>query len=171
MRQKEKRKAKTKALPLEGQDGSRAGLALERADLERIVADLACTVAPADVRSLMEREAELRQRVGALEARFALLKRQLTLLLDCLGDHLAGRIDQVPYSTIAHAAAAVLYFGNEMDLLPDFLPRLGRLDDAAIVAIACERVAEGLRRYARATGRSWRGIVPAQRRTDVARPC
>ncbi|GIW43595.1 MAG: hypothetical protein KatS3mg077_0877 [Candidatus Binatia bacterium] len=143
----------------------------ERADLERIVADLACTIAPADVATLMEHERELRERVATLDRRFGLLRRQLTLLLDCLHDHLAGRIDQIPYSTIAHAAAAVLYFGNEFDLLPDFLPHIGRLDDAAIVAIACERVAEGLRRYARATGRSWRGVLPVAPAGDVARPC
>lgn len=146
-------------------------LVLERGDLERIVADLACTVAPADVATLMEHEQELRERVATLDRRFGLLKRQLTLLLDCLHDHLAGRIDQIPYSTIAHAAAAVLYFGNEFDLLPDFLPHVGRLDDAAIVAIACERVAEGLRRYARATGRSWRGVLPVAAAGTTARPC
>ncbi len=171
MKQDQRRRSKSKTLPLKGQDGAGASPVLDRDDLERIVADLACTIAPADVRSLMEREAELRQRVSTLDPRFSLLKRQLTLLLDCLRDHLAGRIEQVPYATVAHAAAAVLYFGNEMDLLPDFLPRLGRLDDAAIVAIACERVAAGLRRYARATGRSWRGVVPAEPRGEVARPC
>lgn len=171
MREVERRKSKAKSGRQKGQDGGAPSLVFERDDLERIVADLACTIAPADVVSLMEHEAELRERVAALDPRFALLKRQLILLLDCLRDHLAGRIQQVPYSTIAHAAAAVLYFGNEMDLLPDFLPRLGRLDDAAIVAIACERVAEGLRRYARATGRSWRGIVPLQPRKHAAGPC
>lgn len=144
---------------------------LDRSDLERIVADLACTVAPADVATLLEREAELRQRVRTLAPRFKLLQRQLTLLLDCLHDHLAGHIDQIPYATIAHAAAAVLYFANEIDLLPDFLPQIGRLDDAAIVAIACERVAEGLRRYARATGRSWKGLLPPITAGTSPRPC
>ncbi len=162
------RKAKRKGSPAVR---SAATPVLERADLERIVTDLACTVAPADVATLMQREAELRERVAGLDRRFALLKRQLTLLLDCLRDHLEGRIDQIPYATIAHAAAAVLYFGNEMDLLPDFLPRIGRLDDAAIVAIACERVAEGLRRYARATGRSWRGILPPAKANAASGPC
>jgi len=162
------RKAKRKGSPAVR---SATAPVLERADLERIVTDLACTVAPADVATLMQREAELRERVAGLDRRFALLKRQLTLLLDCLRDHLEARIDQIPYATIAHAAAAVLYFGNEMDLLPDFLPRIGRLDDAAIVAIACERVAEGLRRYARATGRSWRGILPPAKANAASGRC
>ncbi|MCX8072745.1 MAG: YkvA family protein [Candidatus Binatia bacterium] len=161
-----KRAPKTKS----GKRAQKSSAVFERDDLERIVSDLACTVAPADVATLLEREGELRRRIEALDSEFTLLQRQLTLLLDCLRDHHAGRIPQVPYATIAHAAAAVFYFANEWDLLPDFLPRLGRLDDAAIVAIACERVAEGLKRYARATGRAWRGVVPT-RAAGAARPC
>ncbi len=136
---------------------------LTRKDLEQIVNDLACKVAPADVASLLQHEAELHQKIAALPEDLALLRRQLNLFLDCLRDYAAGHCEQIPLSTAAIAAAAILYFSNEVDLVPDFLPRLGKLDDAAVVSVAVERARKGLERYCLATGKNLQEVLPAAR--------
>jgi uncharacterized membrane protein YkvA (DUF1232 family) len=39
----------------------------------------------------------------------------------------------VPWQTIVLAIAAVVYFVNPFDLIPDLIPVIGYLDDATIV--------------------------------------
>ena len=77
----------------------------------------------------------------------------LRVALDCLRDHVAGNCPQIPYSTISLLAAGVCYFADELDLVPDFLSRIGRLDDGAVMAMAFQLGADGIRRYCTATGR------------------
>ena len=45
------------------------------------------------------------------------------------------------------AAAAVVYFVNPLDLVPDFLPLLGFVDDAAVIGFVVESLREEMRRY------------------------
>lgn len=126
---------------------------LNRADIRTILYELANRVAPADVTALLQTESELRKRAASLPADdLALLRDQLTLALDCLRDHVDGTCPQIPYYTISLLAAAVSYFADELDVIPDFLPRVGRLDDAVVMALAYELGRDGLRRYC-----AWKG--------------
>ncbi len=126
---------------------------LRRSDVRATLLDLATQIAPADVATMVGREADLRRRAMALRApELELLRSQLNLALDCLRDHVAGRCPQIPYSTISLLAAGVCYFADELDLVPDFLPRIGRLDDGAVMALAFQIGRPGVERYCAATG-------------------
>jgi uncharacterized membrane protein YkvA (DUF1232 family) len=147
---------------------------LSVADVRTILHDLATQMAPADVAALMSDEQTLRERAGELPApQLTLLRAQLELALDCLRDHLDGACPQIPYYTIALLAAAVSYFSNELDVVPDFLPRVGRLDDAVVMAMACQLADAGLRRYC-----TWKGVKspalpearPPDRRSRLPQP-
>ena len=46
----------------------------------------------------------------------------------------SGEYTGVPTSTIAAAVAVLIYFLSPIDLIPDFIPVLGLLDDVALVA-------------------------------------
>ena len=46
----------------------------------------------------------------------------------------SGEYKGVPTSTIAAAVAVLIYFISPIDLIPDFIPVLGLLDDVALVA-------------------------------------
>jgi uncharacterized membrane protein YkvA (DUF1232 family) len=133
---------------------------LDRGDIHRILADMSRDLAPGDLDTLMADEAGLRRRIRELPADFDLFRRQLLLAVDCLSDHLAGEIQQIPYFTICLLGAAVLYFTDELDAIPDFLPNVGELDDASVMAMAFEQAQDGLRRYCAATGRSLEGLLP-----------
>jgi len=126
---------------------------LNRADIRTIVYELANRLAPADLTALLETEGELRKRAAALQSEdLALLGEQLSVALDCLRDHADGACPQIPYYTISLLAAAVSYFADELDVIPDFLPRVGHLDDAVVMAMAYELGCDGLRRYC-----AWKG--------------
>jgi uncharacterized membrane protein YkvA (DUF1232 family) len=137
---------------------------LDVSDVRAILSDLAQQLAPADVAELIAQEEDLRARAVELEMpEFALLRNQLELALDCLHDHVAGACPQIPFSTIALLAAAVQYFADEVDVIPDFLPHVGRLDDGAIMAMACQLAQDGLERSCISTGRSPYSILGTAR--------
>jgi uncharacterized membrane protein YkvA (DUF1232 family) len=130
---------------------------LELDDVRRILLDGAVQLAPADLTTLLGHEGDLRARAAELEApALSLFRDQLNLALDCLRDHAAGSCPQIPYYTVAILAVAVLYFADPVDVIPDFLPRIGQLDDAAVMAMACQLAVDGLRRYC-----TWKGRWPA----------
>lgn len=150
---------------------NRATTLLTRRDLEHIVDELACAVAPPDVEGLLHKEKQLRAQIAELDDELKWLGRQLSLLLDCLRDFHTKRCPQIPFSTVALSAAAILYFANEVDLVPDFLPRLGKLDDAAVVTVAMERARKGLERYCTATGRQLADYLPPTKGRRRIRVC
>lgn len=133
---------------------ARPGPVLERADISTMLLELSDQFAPADLANLMVHEPALRATAERLPAQLSLLRQQLQLGLDCLRDHVDGKCPQIPFSTISLLGAAVYYFARAKDAIPDFLPRIGRLDDAAVMAIAFELGQEGIRRYCASKGRA-----------------
>ena len=133
-----------------GRGGERhpQGVSLKRSDVVEFIDEHAARIAAPDVAALVAEGPALRARVAALEGtRFQDLRRQVREALACLDDHVGGRCPQIPYYTISVLAAALFYFQSPVDAVPDFLPRLGAVDDAMIMAVATEMAADGLRRY------------------------
>jgi len=128
----------------------RAAPLLKADDVRQILRDLATQIAPADVVDLLAHEQPLRARADALP--LPLLRAQLQLALDCLRDHCDAACPQIPYYTIAMLAAAAYYFADDLDVIPDFLPRIGRLDDAVVMAMAFHLAEAGITRYC-----TWKG--------------
>jgi uncharacterized membrane protein YkvA (DUF1232 family) len=63
-------------------------------------------------------------------------------MLSMVKDYAARSYREMPFGTIAAAVGALLYFWSPLDLIPDFIPGLGYLDDAGVVA-ACVRLIRG----------------------------
>ena len=69
-------------------------------------------------------------------------------LLAMLGsDYVAGRYTRVPVTTIWVLFFALLYVVGPLDLIPDFIPGFGWLDDAFVIALVCRAIRRDLRRY------------------------
>ena len=139
---------------------------LTRAEVVHAVIELANKLAPADVGDLLVAESSIRERaakLGGVPGRT--LRAQLELALICLKDHAAGRCPQIPYYSISLLAAGVAYLADQLDFVPDFLPRIGMIDDALVMAVACDLGRDGLRRYC-----VWKGIAPALARRVPRRP-
>lgn len=124
------------------------GELIKRDDVAAFVDAQATRIAAPDVHALVADAGVLRDKAAAVEGeRFEVFRRQVDDALTCLEDHAAGRCPQIPYYTIAVLAAALFYFHSTVDAVPDFLPRLGVVDDALVMAVATELAADGLRRY------------------------
>lgn len=129
-------KARARLLRQKLHGGNLSGVAdkLEALD-EQFVKEGARTVTDTDVETVVE-EAD------AIEERFrnhGPLRRLLDdgqLLLSLIRDVRRGRYRQVPMWTLSAAAFTLLYVLNPFDVIPDVLPVVGVLDDAAVIS-AC----------------------------------
>jgi uncharacterized membrane protein YkvA (DUF1232 family) len=122
------------------------------------VEDRARDVTEADVATVVE-EAD------AIEERFrdhGPLRRLLDdgqLLLALVRDTWQDRYPRAPWWTVSGAAFALLYVLNPFDLVPDALPLIGVLDDAAVVSACLVLLEQDLADY-----RQWRVEADHKRR-------
>ena len=95
------------------------------------------------------------EEADAIEERFrdnGPLRRLLDdgqLLLSLVRDTWSGRYQHVPWWTLSGAAFALLYVLNPFDLVPDALPIVGVLDDAAVVSACLALLEQDLHDYRR----------------------
>lgn len=130
----------------------RAGAApvLRTADFRRHLRARAALMAPADVRTLVAQAALLRRRAARDGVARPAFRRQVDEALALLADHLAGRSPQIPYSTIGTLAAALFYYLDPIDVIPDWVPGVGTGDDALVMRLAFKDAAAGIERWERA---------------------
>ncbi len=77
-------------------------------------------------------------------------------LFSLLRDWYQGRYKDVPWLVISSIGGALLYVLSPIDLIPDFIPVLGYLDDAAVIAALVKYVRVDLADY-----RKWKGVAEA----------
>ena len=58
-----------------------------------------------------------------------------------------GNYDQVPWKTIVFAIAGMIYFVNPFDVVPDFLPVAGYLDDATVIGFVIKSIKDDIDRF------------------------
>ena len=90
------------------------------------------------------------KRINDIAVKQNLLDRFLEntkLFIAIIKDYLTAKYRKIPYWIICTIVFTVLYVFNPLDVLPDFIPVAGQLDDVAVVMI-CARLSEReIRRY------------------------
>jgi uncharacterized membrane protein YkvA (DUF1232 family) len=77
---------------------------------------------------------------------------QTQLALGLIDDFKDGSYREVPWSSIAILSAAVLYLSNPRDLIPDYIPVIGDLDNLTLLTLALRLTENDLRAYCRFKG-------------------
>ena len=129
------------------------GFDLRPEDFREYLVDHAARIAPADIETLIEQADALRARVARDGVAHAGFPERVDVALTLLADHAEGESPQIPYSTVSLLAAALFYYLEPLDVIPDFIPVHGTRDDALVMSLACELGADGLARYLR-----WKGL-------------
>lgn len=69
------------------------------------------------------------------------------LMFGMLKDYRSGIYSNIPWFTIASIVFALLYVLNPLDLVPDFIPGIGYIDDFAILTITLRFIETDLHKY------------------------
>lgn len=75
------------------------------------------------------------------------------LLFSMIKDYYNRKYTTVPWYVISAIGGALLYVLSPIDLIPDFIPFVGYIDDAAVIAFCINRISAEVDKYKR-----WKGI-------------
>lgn len=71
----------------------------------------------------------------------------LMSLLHLIRAWVGGEYRDIPWKSIVLAIAAVIYFVNPFDIIPDFLPFIGYGDDATVIGFVIASLREDIQRF------------------------
>jgi uncharacterized membrane protein YkvA (DUF1232 family) len=72
---------------------------------------------------------------------------ELLQLIELVSAYAKGEYRNIPWKAIVYAIAAIIYFVNPFDVIPDFIFGIGFLDDAAVIAFVINAIREELERF------------------------
>ena len=99
-----------------------------------------------DVSIAMDSQEEIDKKInnsGLLQKYSELAK----VMYGMLKDYRKGVYSKVPWFTIATIAFAFLYILNPLDIVPDFIPGLGYIDDLAVLTFGLRFIETDLHNY------------------------
>jgi uncharacterized membrane protein YkvA (DUF1232 family) len=99
-----------------------------------------------DVKMVMDSEEDISKKISStnmLEKYTELAK----IMFGMLKDYRKGIYTNVPWFTIASIAFGFLYVLNPLDIIPDFIPGLGYIDDLAVLSFGLRFIETDLHNY------------------------
>jgi uncharacterized membrane protein YkvA (DUF1232 family) len=113
---------------------------------EEFVTEEAKKITDQDMEKVLKRSEEIKKqfrRSGPL-GRFV---EDGQLLVGMVKDYWSRSYRRIPSATVAAAVVSLLYVLNPLDLVPDVLPLIGQVDDAAVVAACLLLIEQDLYSY------------------------
>jgi uncharacterized membrane protein YkvA (DUF1232 family) len=111
------------------------------------VEDDARKVSEEDVRRVVSRRRELDEKFKKVPEKLTKLVNQVKLLYELVRSYVDGTYREIPWISIAMAAAALVYFLAPIDIVPDMIPGIGYIDDLLVVRFALSAIGSDLRTY------------------------
>lgn len=112
----------------------------------RFVEKRASKITEAEVKKAVDESDSIRkkfERVGPL-GRYM---EDVKLLISLVKDYWSGEYRAIPWWAISAIVFTLLYVVSPIDLIPDFIPVIGYLDDAAVVSVCLMLVEQELQTY------------------------
>lgn len=99
-----------------------------------------------DVEIVLENEEAINKKFSGANslAKYAELGRIMVLMLKDVKNKV---YTEIPWFTIATVILALLYVLNPLDIIPDFIPGIGYIDDVSVLAISMGWIQSDLHKY------------------------
>ncbi len=99
-----------------------------------------------DVQKVLDKQEEIEKKFksGGPLGKFI---TEIKLLFTLIKDYVSGEYREIPWWTISAVVAALIYVLSPIDLIPDFIPIIGYIDDAAVVAACLKLIQNDLQKY------------------------
>ncbi len=106
----------------------------------------AANVDKEDIRKVMDSAEDIKQKIvnNAPLKRFI---KDVSLLFSMIKDYWNGCYPRVPWWVIAAIVFTLLYVLSPIDLIPDFIPVIGLLDDAAVLGLCLVLIENDIQTY------------------------
>jgi len=100
-----------------------------------------------DVKQVSDRAEEIHGKLDDLPGRFAKVRKQAGLLVEMIRDYAKGDYRDVPWTTVSAGTVAALYVLTPFDIIPDWIPGIGYLDDAMVLGLVLLAIREDMKAY------------------------
>ncbi len=110
----------------------------------KIIKEKAQKIKEEDIKNVIEKEEEIKNKIKGPLTKYL---EDIRLFFSLLKDFISGEYKEVPWFTIAAITASLLYILNPFDVIPDFIPIIGQLDDAIVVSVCLMLIEEDLEAY------------------------
>ena len=72
---------------------------------------------------------------------------KVKVLVEMLGAYVKGEYKKIPKKTLVLLVAALIYLVNPFDLIPDFIPGIGYVDDAGVIIFVFQSIYEDIQKF------------------------
>lgn len=111
--------------------------------------DYAADVAnkPMLVKRLLNMAGKRVRRLAGIFVFFTSLKENAGDIRRLLSSYYEGKYKDLPWSSIVKAVLGIIYFVSFVDIIPDFIPAIGLLDDFVVIAWVVNAIREDLDKF------------------------
>ncbi len=117
---------------------------------EEVLVEFADKVGEEDVKATLGKEDEIKKLFRNVKV-LAKYFNDLCEIFDLLRDRVTGVYKETPWTTIAALTGAIIYVLSPIDIILDFIPGIGFLDDAIVIGLAVRLAQPDLEKY-----RAWK---------------
>ena len=117
---------------------------------EEVLGEYADKVGAEDVKKTLGKEDEIKKLFKNVKV-LAKYFNDLCEILELLRDRVKGTYTETPWRTIAALTGALIYVLSPIDIIFDFIPGIGFLDDAVVIGLAIKLAQPDLEKY-----RTWK---------------
>jgi uncharacterized membrane protein YkvA (DUF1232 family) len=117
-----------------------------KSQAKKIIEEGAKRVTEDDIKKVHEKADEIKKHFSE-GSQLSKYIEEAKLLLGIVNDYWNGSYREIPFFSLAAIVVTLLYVLNPFDLIPDFIPVIGQIDDMAVFGVCLLLITHDLHEY------------------------